>query len=183
MFGPDADQENPDDITVSEMKRCETPLFGKNGRLIKRPPSRHRIPRHNFYFDRNENSTGLTRAESKQIIEKSVEDSLKIQGKGLRNEDKNKHTVGLGNIFLEKHWVRSPIPGISVCAEHEGKRNEVLKKYQRIYGPSKGVIPKYMGYVPGVKYRFGGTLNAMSYNAREEGMKRTRTWAGNVSLF
>ena len=38
MFGPDADQENPDDITVSEMKRCETPLFGKNGRLIKRPP-------------------------------------------------------------------------------------------------------------------------------------------------
>ena len=181
MFGPDADQENPDENTVTEMKRCETPLFGKNGRLIKRPPSRHRLPRHKFYFDQNDNKTGLKRSEAVEIFNKTKEDTLRIQGKGISSL--NSETVGLGNIFLEKHWIRSPIPGIQVRKEHEGKRNELLKKYQRIYGPARGVIPKYMGYVPGVKYRYGGTINAMSLNAREEGLARTRTWAGTVSLF
>ena len=185
MFGPDADHEIPDQTTVENTKRCETPLFGKNGRLIKRPPSRHRLPRHNYYFDQSENKTSLKRSEAKEIIEKDLKEvqELKVQGKGLLDCNQNESPVGLGNIFLEKHWVRSPIPGIHVCKEHEGKRNEILKKYQRIYGPSRGVIPKYMGYVPGIKYRFGGTIHDLSYNAREEGFKRTRTWAGTVSLF
>jgi hypothetical protein len=47
------------------------------------------------------------------------------------------------------------------------------------------MVPKYGGYVPGLKFRYGSPFGQLTYNAREIGVpsNKSRTWGGAVSLF
>ena len=80
-------------------------------------------------------------------------------------------------------WKSTPVPGMLTCTEYDQYRNEAIQPYDRVYEKSRGVLPKYGGYVPGLKFRYGSPFGQLTYNARELGFTKSRTWGGAVSLF
>jgi superfamily II DNA helicase RecQ len=80
-------------------------------------------------------------------------------------------------------WKSTPVPGMLTCSEYDQYRNEAIQPYDRVYEKSRGVLPKYGGYVPGLKFRYGSPFGQLTYNARELGFTKSRTWGGAVSLF
>lgn len=82
-------------------------------------------------------------------------------------------------------WKSTPVPGIRTCEYFDMYRRESTKNYSDVYQDKRGVLPKYGGYVPGLKFRYGSPFGQLTYNARELGMERnkSRTWGGAVSLF
>ena len=82
-------------------------------------------------------------------------------------------------------WKSTPVPGFRTCAHFDRHREESVRNYKDIYEKKRGVLPKYGGYVPGLKFRYGSPFGQLTYNARELGMEKnkSRTWGGTVSLF
>lgn len=82
-------------------------------------------------------------------------------------------------------WKSTPVPGFRTCTYFDQYRNEALKHYDCLYNKNRGVLPKYGGYVPGLKFRYGSPFGQLTYNAREIGVpkNKSRTWGGAVSLF
>merc|ERR1711931_125985 len=82
-------------------------------------------------------------------------------------------------------WATTPIPGIRICKEYDQYRVENLRRYSKIYNQDRSVLPKYGGYVPGLKFRYGSPFGQLTLNARELGIEanKSRTWGGAVSLF
>lgn len=82
-------------------------------------------------------------------------------------------------------WKSTPVPGFRTCTYYDQYRRQTLKHYDNVYDRNRGVVPKYGGYVPGLKFRYGSTFGQLTHNAREIGVERnlSRTWGGAVSLF
>merc|ERR1711881_63939 len=82
-------------------------------------------------------------------------------------------------------WKSTPVPGFRTCAYFDKHREDSTRNYNTIYEKKRGVVPKYGGYVPGLKFRYGSPFGQLTYNARELGMdkNKSRTWGGAVSLF
>merc|ERR1712159_586115 len=80
-------------------------------------------------------------------------------------------------------WKSTPVPGMLTCSEYDQYRSEAMQNYDRIYERKRGVLPKFGGYVPGLKFRYGSPFGQLTYNARELGFTKSRTWGGAVSLF
>lgn len=82
-------------------------------------------------------------------------------------------------------WKSTPVPGFRTCTFYDQYRRETLKHYDDVYDRHRGVVPKYGGYVPGLKFRYGSTFGQLTHNAREIGVEtnKSRTWGGAVSLF
>merc|ERR1712167_413869 len=80
-------------------------------------------------------------------------------------------------------WKSTPVPGMLTCSEYDQYGNEAIQPYDRVYEKNRGVLPKYGGYVPGLKFRYGSPFGQLTYNARELGFTKSRTWGGAVSLF
>jgi len=57
-----------------------------------------------------------------------------------------------------------------------GKENDILKK-------NEGIIPRYAGYVPGNKFKFGNTFYRETINVKEVDVPISTTWGGSLSLF
>jgi len=82
-------------------------------------------------------------------------------------------------------WKSTPVPGFRTCTYFDQYRRQALKHYDNVYDRTRGVVPKYGGYVPGLKFRYGSTFGQLTHNAKEIGIERnlSRTWGGAVSLF
>ena len=178
---------------VEKMKTDEAPVF-HHGALIKPRPKRHCIARRHFYYTSEEwykpnNRLPLkTESDEKQVTKtKSTESVLP------ESEEYNQYTVQIpskvyADTYIRKDaskWKSTPVPGIRVCPESDQYRQQVIDEYAKVYPKERSVLPKYGGYVPGLKFRYGSPFGQLTCNAREIGIdsQKSRTWGGAVSLF
>lgn len=80
-------------------------------------------------------------------------------------------------------WVSTPVPGMRTIPAYDLYRKSALEIKNNLYHVHSGLLPKYMGYVPGLKFRYGSTFGMLTYNAKEIGVETSATWGGAVSLF
>jgi len=77
----------------------------------------------------------------------------------------------------------TPIPGINAVQKNDLHRQSAyVEKRKDIFFIKSGLIPNFKGYVPGQKFRCGGTFGQLTKNAKEIGVGQTPTWGGLVSL-
>ena len=195
---------------VESMRQKEAPEFD-NGRLLRRKPIRHRIPNTNFYYTNSEwfnqtnkekeplpeipkESKSLTAAAAPAAPEKpskacTIQAPAPTQESSEEYQEYNQSEFSsklYGDSYIRKDaakWKSTPVPGIRTATNYDQYRNEAIKHYDCVYDKNRGVLPKYGGYVPGLKFRYGSTFGQLTYNAREIGCSKSRTWGGAVSLF
>nr|XP_002131361.1 uncharacterized protein LOC100186945 [Ciona intestinalis] len=198
------------DAEVSPLRENERPVWSRGGTLVRRPPVRHYIPKHPFYYSSTEmfetqNKPRATyEADTKKFVT-SVADSdarrafsapasrvthsyhsVKSTGSGKLNREKTSRSSLHSNIPTPGvvPWVSTPVPGMRTIQDYDFYRRTALDhKNTNIYHIKSGLLPKFMGYVPGLKFRYGSTFGMLTYNAKEVGVERSATWGGAVSLF
>lgn len=197
-----------DSLTQTYLRQRERPIWSSGGTLARRPPLRHYIPKHPFYYTNNE-----LYGDSEMMDEKPEENTKKFveahqpevenrrafsapQNK-TRGSSRKSTSSQRSNISRPKtsannlrattgtvNWMSTPIPGIRTIQEYDLYRRAALDhKNTNIYHMKSGLLPKFMGYVPGLKFRYGSTFGMLTYNAKEVGVERSSTWGGAVSLF
>merc|ERR1711994_250473 len=67
-------------------------------------------------------------------------------------------------------WKSTPVPGIRTCPESDKYRQMVIDEYASVYPKERSVLPKYGGYVPGLKFRYGSPFGQLTLNACEIGI-------------
>merc|ERR1711881_526502 len=186
------------DATIGKMKLLEAPEF-RHGKLIKLRPLRHTIPRCKFYYDSEEwfNATELPKNRERTSVIEQMNHSAKRHEEYAKQRKRSKVTQ---QQFLNevdamasskvpededseeyKQTFNTEVPS----KEYDQYRTEAIKKYDSVYDQERSVLPKYGGYVPGLKFRYGPPFGQLTFNARELGIEanKSRTWGGAVSLF
>jgi hypothetical protein len=80
-------------------------------------------------------------------------------------------------------WLSSPVPGCRTQPGLDPYRALACRdKNSLIYTKHSGLIPKYDGYVPGSRFRYGGRYGYLTYNAKEIDAPASKTWGGNTSI-
>ena len=135
------------------------------------------------------------REKSSTNLESKNSDNKLLTKKSLETEDSEEYKAHFNvnipsrvyaDTYIRKNaakWKSTPVPGMLTCSEYDQYRNEAIQPYDRVYEKNRGVLPKYGGYVPGLKFRYGSPFGQLTYNARELGFTKSRTWGGAVSLF
>ncbi|CAK8685508.1 unnamed protein product [Clavelina lepadiformis] len=194
---------------VSPLRDNERPVWSRNGTLVRRPPIRHYIPKHPFYYSSKElfdshNKTGATFEEYtnkyvsgtkggnvRRAFSAPVNRSNSTSAKAPNETNEGNEIPHVSN--NAKHissrpeataWLSTPVPGIRTIERYDLYRRAALdQKNSKVYHIHSGLLPKYMGYVPGLKFRYGSTFGMLTFNAKEVGVGRSSTWGGAVSLF
>lgn len=60
-----------------------------------------------------------------------------------QKSSRSKYTPGNVN------WTSTPVPGVRILPEYDLYRQDVLDEKNPLYQTDAGLLPKYMGYVPG----------------------------------
>merc|ERR1711881_742076 len=190
------------DNVVDKMSLVEAPTF-RHGQLLKPKPKRHCIPRSKFYYDSEEWFQGSTKQceTSNSNVELSKKKSVTFKDeqpcpKDEEESEEYKKYFKLevpSKVYADTYirrdaakWKSTPVPGMRTCTEYDQYRTEAMTEAcGTIYEKARGVVPKYGGYVPGLKFRYGSPFGQLTYNARELGIEanKSRTWGGAVSLF
>uniref|UniRef100_H2Y9A6 Uncharacterized protein n=1 Tax=Ciona savignyi TaxID=51511 RepID=H2Y9A6_CIOSA len=199
------------DVEVSPLRENERPIWSRGGTLVRRPPTRHYVPKHPFYYSSTElfetqNKPRVTyEAETKKFVTSVQEDNARraFSAPHSRPCHGSKERIGsqdsrklsrakTARNSLQSNlatpsvvpWVTTPVPGVGTIQEYDFYRRTALDhKNTNIYHIKSGLLPKFMGYVPGLKFRYGSTFGMLTYNAKEIGVERSSTWGGAVSLF
>jgi len=80
-------------------------------------------------------------------------------------------------------WLSSPVPGFRTQPKLDPTRTIACsEKNSLIYRQDCGLIPKYAGYVPGERFRYGRTYGHLTNNSKEIGSIGSKTWGGAVSI-
>nr|XP_039272179.1 protein FAM166B-like [Styela clava] len=194
---------------MSSNRAIERPVWSSQGTLIKRQPVRHYIPKTQFYYSTSElyASANKTRqdyeADTRKFVAQSYGNNdsearrafsapggrrkttssklppLSSQNQTSRPVTENRQRIRPENV----PWVSTPVPGMRTIPEYDLYRKDALQEKNNLYHVHSGLLPKYMGYVPGLKFRYGSTFGMLTYNAKEIGVGRSATWGGAVSLF
>merc|ERR1712126_87313 len=80
-------------------------------------------------------------------------------------------------------WLSSPVPGFRTQPKLDPTRTIACsEKNSLIYRQDCGLIPKYAGYVPGERFRYGRTYGHLTNNSKEICSIGSKTWGGAVSI-
>lgn len=199
-----------DETLMTANRDIERPVWTSNGTLMRRQPVRHYIPKHPFYYTSTElfECKNKTRQEYEEQTKKFVASmvlshpeagdarrafsapgtkrkSSKLPPLSREGESRQRpSTMNRQRIRPETvPWVITPVPGMRTIPEYDLYRRDALDQKNNLYHIDSGLLPKYMGYVPGLKFRYGSTFGMLTYNAKEIGVGRSATWGGAVSLF
>merc|ERR1712066_260223 len=186
--------------TIARMKLDEAPEFVQ-GQLIRRKPKRHCIPRSHFYYSSDEwfcppannQRLKLRKNTSDTVAKQPINKQESEESVFPDSEEYKKYNIQIpSKVYADTYirrdaskWKSTPVPGMRTCPESDKYRQVVINDYEQVYHKDRGVVPKYGGYVPGLKFRYGSPFGQLTYNAREVGVpyQKSRTWGGAVSLF
>jgi len=147
------------------------------------------IPKYKFHLTNEQNELVHGRTCSKkiekefQLYETPSDESLKEMVE-MPTNSKNIPGLYVKHESNEGSWVRgststnyskNDLDYHRKLAFH-GKENDILKI-------NEGIIPRYAGYVPGNKFKFGNTFYRETINVKEVDVPISTTWGGSLSLF
>lgn len=193
-------------MMMTRNRALERPSWSRQGTLEQKHSLRHYIPKHPFYYT----TTELATAPDK-LLQESRAKTTKKYVSGLRDSDTRRAYSALEGSrsrssklppLSEKRkvsppvreryalvrpdsvpWVSTPVPGARTIPAYDLYRRVALDEKDDLYHIDSGLLPKYMGYVPGLKFRYGATFGNLTFNAKEIGVEQSATWGGAVSLF
>jgi len=115
-----------------------------------------------------------TNVDGKKLLDSLKRPKYKTLGMGIRGD----HIYDPSYIA---YYTPSPARDAHQIADLH-RRRAMVAKSDVCYPIKSGIIPRYYGYVPGQKFRFGGTFGYLTRNAKEIGYDISRAWGGLTSL-